>query len=253
MLMLLGLPTLAGFRSDGDRQLCLSNFRQLTRAWLLYAENNAGRLPGNLDGGDSQNLGNTNRTWAVGWLDFTTRSDNTNTLILAQSQIGPYLSSPSVFRCPADPSVTRSPGGPSRVRSVSMNSYVGQRGGPYTTGYRQFTALTSMVDPRPSECLVFIEEREDSINDGCFFIDMSSFDPARPTANVLVDFPSARHDGAGSMSFADGHVESWVWLDPRTRPVLRQGLSLPLGQPHPNSPDVTRIQKAASRRTSSLP
>lgn len=112
----------------------------------------------------------------------------------------------------------------------------------------QFSTLSSIVRPAPVECLVFIEEREDSINDGCFQIDMGSFDPVRPSADVLVDYPADRHEGAGTMSFADGHVEAWRWADPRTRVPVRFGQSLPLNIPSPANPDVTRIQLGASRK-----
>lgn len=254
VLCLLGLPTWGGARSEGDRQLCHANFRQLTRAWLMYAEDHGGRLPGNLDGGEIQDPRSTNRTWAAGWFDAAgTRPDTTNTALLEHAQLGRYVESAAVFRCPADPSLSRrSPGAP-RVRSVSMNSYVGQRAQPYTAGYRQFTTLPSIVDPRPAGCLVFVEEREDSLNDGWFIIDMEGYDPRSPSRYRWVDYPSARHDGAGTMSFADGHVEAWAWQDSRTRPPLRPGQPLVLGVAQPNNPDVARVHEGASRRTTSLP
>ena len=63
-----------------DLAYCLGNFRQLSRAWTIYTEDNNGRLPGNLDGGDSQNSQNRSRTWAIGWLDPAVYTpDNTNT------------------------------------------------------------------------------------------------------------------------------------------------------------------------------
>ncbi len=104
------------------------------------------------------------------------------------------------------------------------------------------------MEPRPAECLVFIEEREDSMNDPCFYIDMASYDPRRPSGYIWVDYPSARHEGGGSMSFADGHVETWRWTDARTAPPVRVGAFLASNVPSPNNPDVARVQHAASRR-----
>src|SRR5262249_1705459 len=83
VLTLIAFPSIAGSRSAREVQVCFSNLRQLTRAWTLFIEDNSGRLPGNLDGGDAQNWANTNRSWVVGWLDNSIfRPDNTNTTIL---------------------------------------------------------------------------------------------------------------------------------------------------------------------------
>jgi len=248
LLALLALPSRGGLRTLGSLPQCRENFRQLTRAWLLYAEDNAGVLPANLDGGDAQSTASTNTCWAGGWLDFSGAPANTNLDLLANARLGRYLESPSVFRCPADSSLSRGPTGSPRVRSVSMNSYVGKRAAPYTAGFRQFSTLASIANPSPSELLVFLEEREDSINDPCFLIDMNGYDPVQPTRHTLVDYPAARHDGACVVSMADGHVEGWRWTDARTRPPSKFGLQIALGLATPNNADVVRIQNGASRR-----
>ena len=64
----------------------------------------------------------------------------------------------------------------------------------------------------------------------------------------MVDYPGDRHNRAGNLSFADGHVESWRWKDPRTTPLHRSGAPLVLAVPSPNNPDVARIQNATSRK-----
>lgn len=255
-VLLLGcitVPTLGGYRTSGDIQWCSANFRQLTRGWHLYAEDNAGRLAGNLDGGDAMDLRSTNRTWAAGWIDSNGSPAGTNTALLANSQLGPYVGSTSVYRCPADLSLSRGRTGEPRVRSVAMNSYVGQRMLPWTQGYRLYTSLNQIVDPSPASCLLFVDEREESVNDACFLISMDGYDPQAPARLFLVDFPAARHEGGATMSFVDGHVETWRWADARTRPGLRPTSSLALGVNMPNNPDVQRIQRSTSRRIQSLP
>jgi prepilin-type processing-associated H-X9-DG protein len=133
-----------------------------------------------------------------------------------------------------------------------MNGYVGQRSTTWTPGYLLFTNLSSIVDPSPSGCLVFVDEREDSLNDGTFLIDMTAFDPPQTSRTTVVDFPAARHDGGATMSFADGHAETWRWQDARTRPSLRPGQILSLNVNQPNNPDIVRLQRAASRRIATL-
>ena len=246
LLAAVQLASVVDTRSAGDRAVCLDNLRQLSRAWMLYAEENRGAFPGNLDGGSNP----TSATWAVGWLTLdTTTPDNTNWAALMRSQLGPYARSPQIYRCPADNSLALLPTGSRqpRVRSVSMNSYVGQRSGPYTSGYRQFRSVTEITEFPPAQLFVFIDEREDSINDGAFFINMEGFDPPNPNAYIMVDYPADRHNRSGTLSFADGHADTWRWKDPRTTPPHRN--QLVLGNPSPANPDVARIQSSASRRS----
>jgi prepilin-type processing-associated H-X9-DG protein len=51
---------------------------------------------------------------------------------------------------------------------------------------------------------VFLDEREDSINDGTFSTDVDN--PIH-----LRDVPASYHGGAGGLSFADGHSEIHKW------------------------------------------
>lgn len=251
-LGLVWVSGLAASRLRGDLALCLSNFRELNRAWTLFAEDNNGTLPGNLDGGSS--VDQINSTWVAGWLDNSVyRPDNTNALNLKNAQLGRYLPTISVFACPQDPSLSHGKKGKPRVRAVSMNSYMGVRAGPYTAGYRQFRTLASIVGPNPAKAFVFIEEHEGSINDGMFGVDMAGHDPDVPGSLVLVDIPSDRHGGAAPLSFVDGHVEDWRWEDERTRRPHRLGSLLALGFASPGNRDVQRIQSATSSRINRIP
>lgn len=259
LLAVVQLAWAAASRGSGQNSVCLNNHRTLTLAWKLYALDNDGRLVGNLDGGDVSNGANSNRTWVLGWLDFnggTTVSGviggraNTNThLLTLYSPLAPYTSRrASVFKCPADTSLSLGTRGAPRVRSVAMNSYMGARGGPFTAGYRQFYHLNGIIEPAPAQASVFIDEREDSINEGWFAMDMGGFDPPVPQAHRIIDYPADWHDRGCNLSFADGHVEYWRWSDPRTMPRRRRGVPLRLGVASPNNPDVARLQAAASSR-----
>jgi len=247
------LPALAKDKSKAQGVICINNNKQLGLAYILYADDNSDKLTGNLDGGDAQTLSNTNRTWCVGWLDQGGGSPagaNTNTYLILASQLGKYSQSVGIYKCPADKSLSRGTKGAPRVRSVSMNGYLGERSGPYTGGYNQFKKYSSLTAPAPSKCWVFLEEREDSINDGWFAVDMGSFDPYRPAAHTIVDFPASYHNGSCSFAFADGHAEVRKWLDSRTTPKLKFGQPLPLGQPSPNNKDVDWMQERTSSKVS---
>jgi prepilin-type processing-associated H-X9-DG protein len=97
-------------------------------------------------------------------------------------------------------------------------------------------------------CWVFLDEREDGINDGWFAVDMTGYDPINPRSYQLVDFPASYHNRAAGFGFADGHAEIRVWKDPRTYPPLHFGQNLNLGQSTPNNPDVAWLQERSSSK-----
>ncbi len=255
------LPALAKAKTKAQGIMCMNNGKQIGLGWIMYSEDSNGKLVGNLDGGGVQSLANSNLTWVLGWLDFGGGSPagaNTNTLLLTQySPLAPYIGrSAAVFKCPADKSLSRGKSGKPRVRSISMNAYLGKRGGDgpsdgaYTGGYWQFKNQAQLLNPGPSRTWVFLDEREDSINDGWFAVNMGGYDPNQPTAYTIVDFPASYHNGAGGFSFADGHSEIHKWLDPRTKPVLKFGQPLSLGVGSPNNKDVGWLQEHTSSKVS---
>ena len=64
----------------------------------------------------------------------------------------------------------------------------------------------------PSDRWLLIDEHEDSIHGGMFTIALVQW-----PNTFWDDLPASRHAGSGTLSFADGHVESRRWVDPRTR------------------------------------
>jgi prepilin-type N-terminal cleavage/methylation domain-containing protein len=237
------LPSLAKAKSKAQGIQCMSNGKQMALAYQLYCGDNRDVLPGNLDGGTG--LGQTNLTWCVGWLNNTAyTADNTNRVMLMNSQLGKYAGTPGVYKCPADRSRSKGKTGEERVRSISMNGYLGERGGPFTGGYTQFKKLSQIQ--KASGTWVFLDEREDSINDGWFAVNMTGYDPEQRTAFTIVDFPASYHNGAGGLSFIDGHSEIRKWVDGRTRPILRFGQALSLGIASPNNLDVAWLQERSS-------
>lgn len=245
-------PSLARTRDRAVEARCIYNHGQLIRGWQLYADEHDGRVVGNMSG--TVSLSNSNKIWVLGWLDFSgglPSGANTNTDFLSvYSPLAPYLGrKAAVFKCPADASLSQGTTGLPRVRSYSMNSYVGwPNPDGWTAKYKAYKKISDFATLPPGQAMVFIDEREDSINDGAFLVDMTGYSPYQPGAYVLVDFPADWHNHAANLSFADGHGETWRWRDRRTMPPHRPGLFIAIGAGSANNPDVARIQSVSSRR-----
>lgn len=243
VLFTLQLAANSNINSRSHLAVCRENLRQLTRAWQVYANANNGELVYNIPGEDDRN-------WVYGWLDFDpNHRDNTNISYLISEEhwakIGPYVQSAELFHCPDDSSaIVISNKFIPRVRSYSMNSYVGTYCSPWWYyGFMRLEHESEILEP--DKTFVFIDERADSINDGCFYVDMDGY-KTNPKEFSIIDYPAMRHFGGANLSFADGHIELWQWRDPRTMPPMQPGELIPLVVPSPDNQDVARLQNAST-------
>ena len=219
---------------------CLSNLRQMSFAWGLYADDHEEAIPPNrIDGYDAEN-------WVQGWLNYAQSvPDNTNTLFLKQSLLWPYLGALDVWKCPADTS-TSFHGGQwiPRVRSISMNCFLnGPEAFRGRSEYKVIHKRTELTDPSPVNTFVMIDQREDRINNGFFAVDMAGYSPRSTASLTWVDYPASYHNGAGGITFADGHAEIKKWLDPRTGPKIIKGQNIPFFVASPHNKDVLWLQE----------
>jgi prepilin-type N-terminal cleavage/methylation domain-containing protein len=252
------LPALAKAKTKATGIACLSNHKQLALAWRLYYDDNEEKLVGaaNWTPPGGKEIPN----WTAGsWLTLNNKRDPNNwnhDLYTHKSPLWPYCgNSEGIWKCPADKSTAINNKGQvvPRIRSMSMNCWVGGPGwdasGPWTPsskkGWRVYVKSTDMVDPGPSGTWVFLDEREDSINDGYFVDDMGGY-PNQPNRWMIVDYPASYHNRAGGFSFADGHSDIKKWLDGRTTPSISK-VDRPLGVASPNNKDVFWMQERATR------
>jgi prepilin-type N-terminal cleavage/methylation domain-containing protein/prepilin-type processing-associated H-X9-DG protein len=248
------LPALVIGKMKAQGAYCLGNLKQLTLAWQMYSHDFSDYLAPNSDfGNEGKDLDNP--AWVAGNMSYSTAeaylSDDTNIDNLvgpdyAQfGSIGQYSKNAKLYHCPADKSqVTYDGLVYVRVRTVSMNGWVGYDtrdwAQPNTPPlYKLNFRMNDLQRPGPAETWVFLDEREDSINDGWFAVDMVN----QGGQAVLVDIPGSYHNRAASFSFADGHCQIRKWIDPRTVPPLNSGVPAVKNQSCPNNPDIDWIQK----------
>ncbi len=248
VLAALLLPSLQSAKEKGRQIQCVNNLRQLQLAWQLYADDHDGWLPRNGFGDFAGKLSEPYMSWTAGWLDYEAdNQDNTNTLWLTTAghgRIGEYAKSAAIYKCPSDKSWALNGGQRHpRVRSYSMNSLMGSRQyvyGSRTAAYEVYWKFSDLGQPPISQHFVFIDEHEDSLNEGNFFFAVN-----RENGDWWLDLPGGRHNKSANITFADGHVETKRWSDPRTlKPVERQ--TYYATNATPNSPDFQWLWERAS-------
>lgn len=209
------LPALGKAKEKTQGIYCMNNGKQLMMAWHMYNADNMDRIVMAYHGGDAQSGAAANdpkkSPWVVGWLDWTTSSDNTNIQFLIEekyARLGKYVGkNPAVFKCPADKVLSSVQRGrfKERVRSISGNIGIGDGNaetGPWNATYKHIKKASDFVYPGPAETWVYVDEHPDSINDAGFF---------NPNATSWVDVPATYHNGACGFAFADGHSEIHKW------------------------------------------
>ena len=241
-LMLLA-PAVARSRPASQAIQCLNNQRQLINAMAMYTQEHREMFPPNPDDGNTF----PGHNWAAGQSGIGGGAEF-NPDVLAdpsRSVLTRYLrSNVSVFACTADLRLGVYQGTDPRklgtsvraARSVSMSSAVGNlcpayfavcRGhsgipsfpvpGSWLTGnhscsannWRTYGKTSDIVNPRPSELFVLMEEDPRSINDGVL-----AFSAGVPE---WIDYPGTLHNFAGVVAFADGHAELHKWVKNTTR------------------------------------
>src|SRR5439155_20243409 len=178
ILAALLLPALIKAKQKAQGAYCLNNQKQLTLAWILYADDNQSKLVPNHDGGTKS----YDLSWVPGWLSFdANNTDNTNLNYLLASKISPYTRAKGIYKCPADVyECVEFRMKMARVRSVGMNGFI--EGGAYPGDHPangshwyngkdnplwlSYQKITDIINPPPTKLWVFVDEHPDSINDG---------------------------------------------------------------------------------------
>jgi prepilin-type N-terminal cleavage/methylation domain-containing protein/prepilin-type processing-associated H-X9-DG protein len=240
------LPALSRAKAKAQGIQCMNNVKQLGLAWYMYAGDNNDRLALNraLQSGTS----GLNTTWVSGIMNMSNSSDNTNRLIIEQSLLFQYCKNITVWRCPGDRSVSTHGGViHQRVRTLAMNCWLSEGRLSGSPGYRVFKKLSDLTQPGPTQTWVLMDEREDSIDDGFFAVNMAGH-PDQPRTITWVNYPASYHGNAAGLVFADGHAEIRRWRDPRTMPPLVAGKFLPLNISSPNNDDLIWLQQRTTAK-----
>lgn len=208
------LPALSKAKGRAQAISCMSNTKQILLGWLMFVGDNDDAMP--------------KKIYGNGGIDSWS-GDAYNTQMLvdsAQSELGEYIKSPGVYKCPADMSSKPGSQGP-RVVSLSANAFLAPNvsvtvapvsqipGRTYKD--RGVTKLTKLIKPGPAMTFVTLDEHPDSIDDALFH-PVGGYSIANAQFRNI---PASFHYGGGAnFSFADGHSEIHKWKDSRTKPPI---------------------------------
>jgi len=210
LLMAILIPALHRAREHGKRVVCLNNAKQLTLAWIMYADDNDGQIC-------AANIGHSDYGW-VAAMDVA-ESIESQIRAMKMGRLHAYCSDLKLYKCPTGIR------GEMRTYSIvsSMNTNVG--------GSWKGKVLKNKTEIlRPGERIVFIDEGR---------ISNFAFSIYHKEARWR-DLPPLRHGNGTNFSFADGHSEYWKWKDPLT---TQFGSGENADSHQPGNPDLVRVQK----------
>ena len=213
------LPALSKAKAKAHRTQCLSNLKQLQLCWLMYpddnqdfcAPNNPGGYPGGPPGSEA-------------WIYGDVQND-INTRNIEQGVLFRYNTSVKIYVCPLDRyTVRRGATNYPTTRSYSMVNCMPP----------EQLKLATLVDPKPSRAIVFMDE-DDRLNNPANGINDGNIGLRRYPQVEWGDSPGRRHENGCTLSFADGHVEYWKWRS--SRKFFMRGATRP-----DEMPDLLRLQ-----------
>ena len=197
------LPALSKSKTKAQGIMCMNNEKQLLYCWSMYATDFNDALV--LNGTGAQ------QGWVGGWLMTPTEATNYAYLKPPYGKLFPYNQSVGIYKCPADKFMVKiGRNSYPRTRSISMNGNM--NGDSWYTALIERTWWTfrkmSQIQ-NPTKMFVFIDEREETVDDGYFLVTLED-------NKTWGNLPAVYHNGAGGLGFADGHAEIKKWRDPQT-------------------------------------
>jgi prepilin-type N-terminal cleavage/methylation domain-containing protein/prepilin-type processing-associated H-X9-DG protein len=201
ILMAILMPALHRVREQGKRMVCLGNLNQMGLAWLMYADENDGKLVNGAIG-----FSNVNTTWGqheneLAWIDAYSDTDpEVQKQGIRDGALYPYIKDIDIYRCPTG---ERLPNSQPEALTYSIMFSMNAVNHTWTQGVRgaHVKNLSEITNPSPALRLVFIDEGHMTTDAyAVWYLQETWFDS-----------PPVRHGDGATLNFADGHAEHWKW------------------------------------------
>jgi prepilin-type N-terminal cleavage/methylation domain-containing protein/prepilin-type processing-associated H-X9-DG protein len=204
------LPALARAKKTAQKTQCLSNLKQLQLCWQMYADDFQGDIV--------RNEPNDDTSWISGVAgDEATAAGATNTADIIAGVLYSYNKSLGIYKCPSATGLNPMPQAGIDASLIGRSVSITPRMGNYSDHdnlidpYPAFLKLSAVINPNASQASVFADESMATIDDGFLAIDSDGPGASGNDKTGFQNSPTIRHNGGGAFSFADGHVELFVF------------------------------------------
>lgn len=205
LLMAILMPVLAKAREQGKRAVCLTHLKQLGLAWVMYAEDNDGKL---VNGCTATNPGyafTTNgktvyeQCWVSGvYSVIEGHSEAVCKKAITDGALYPYCKDYKLYACPTA----------KKGEFITYSIVDSMNGHPSHSWNKEMPNIKSLLKIKNTDRrIVFADEGG---------IDGKVSYSAYYNKERWWDRPSDRHSNGMTFSFADGHSEYWKWQDKRS-------------------------------------
>ncbi len=225
ILLAILIPSLRAVREQAQRTVCLSNLRQLTTAWIAYADQHDGKLVR----GSAFSLIRSGTRELSGWAGRAFLYPKDRAYILAHPDKGPLwrdIQDIDVYCCPRGreghaltyATVVSANGSGAEGTSVPDTHYnqdltsVGVRVGRTVL---KLSRMTDIGSPGPAQRAVFVDQGQTPTSSD-FYVEYLY------PKWTFHSPPPLRHGNGMTLSFADGHAEYWKWKGRETVKMPRE-------------------------------
>ena len=208
LLMALLMPALERAREQAQRMLCLNNLHQMTLGWIMYAEDNEGKIvngaplhregfadppsPGDSDYDDHKNeIPWIGRAWHGNYANGEKLTPDQQKNAIRAGALWPYCSDLKLYRCPTG-------------LAGEYCTYAAMDGANgLSRGHEQDVIWMKNISAyrRPHSRIIFIDEGWVTPDSFAVYINHAAW----------WDDPPVRHGEGTAQSYADGHSDWRKW------------------------------------------
>jgi len=239
ILMAILMPALSRAKEQGKRAVCLGNLKQLTLAWIMYADENDDKLV-NGDTEEYTSMYNPGRKFndshynEPAWVLKDWRIDDMKVKrrAIEQGALFAYTKSLNLYSCPTGRKTMN------ELRLYSVVDAMNCKGWTSRSDMPGSVMLKRRLEiPEPAYRFVFVEDG------GAGDAHLGGW-TTYVNEDKWWDPPPIRHGNGTTFSFADGHSEYRKWKDPRTTDIGRRGLQLgsAIREEQPDNEDIRWTQ-----------
>jgi prepilin-type N-terminal cleavage/methylation domain-containing protein/prepilin-type processing-associated H-X9-DG protein len=257
------LPALASAKLKATESACLSNQKQLSLAFLMYASDNTDLIVGfgtenvaNADGYWSPFYNGQTAPWNQSGVTTLQAQKLVAACLKANDPLFSYAPNANVIHCPGDTRYQlKTPGNgwamdsyskPNSLAGDDTGQYWGQQGAGAAAATACYIRLSQMT--AAAQTFAFVEDVDDrGYNEGTWVLNWNLTTPEAGHSQSFTweDPIPMYHGNVNTASFCDGHVAAHKWIDPALikygKSVAQGGSFSPPNPPNYNSVDYNYV------------